>query len=564
MVDLFLRTASQGLQAFLPIAFGLAAFRRFHRTDAQTGIRWGLVAAAVTTIPAALLFQQSQRQSLWEATLAVLALGAAAWAISNARRERSTHALAFAAITVLFVVRQTMEIAAVFTVAAFQLRSLDAVIAIFAAATLTIVLAISWTWIAGRLGSRAFPAALRAFVVLFTSQLAMYVLHESAEARLLPWSEILHNATEPYGPDGVYGLHFAWLLIAVPLATALAAASRQRWPGRLHRAAPLVSGRLAAAACLAVAVVASSLSLRSSGTGATPAITEAVGLLGGPHVLFRHTIVDQDYGKLSIASLANPAGQRLPLGLSCDRVAYASERGICLQAARGVFTTYRAILFDRQFNTLASWALGGSPSRTRVSPDGRVGAITVFVAGHGYGTSTFSTRTTLVDTSSGDPLGDLEQFSTWRDGARIKAQDFNFWGVTFGRDANSFYATLGTGGKTYLVKGELGLRRLTVVHEGVECPSLSPDEKSIAFKKRVSATSGLWRPYVLDLASMTEHAIAETRNIDDQIEWLDSSRVLYALPRDASATTDVWVAPADGKGPAQLFVSGAESPSVAR
>src|SRR4029077_1206659 len=111
----------------------------------------------------------------------------------------------------------------------------------------------------------------------------------------------------------------------------------------------------------------------------------------------------------------------------------------CLQTHHGVFATYQATLFARTFNTTRTIKLDGRPSRTRVSSDGRVGAITVFVTGqHGYAGSAFSTKTTILDMSTGDELGDLEQFTTWRDGARFKSGDFNFWGVTFARDSNVF------------------------------------------------------------------------------------------------------------------------------
>ena len=33
-----------------------------------------------------------------------------------------------------------------------------------------------------------------------------------------PNSEPLHNATEPYGPDGIYGQYLTYLLIVLPLA----------------------------------------------------------------------------------------------------------------------------------------------------------------------------------------------------------------------------------------------------------------------------------------------------------------------------------------------------------
>src|SRR4029078_4896870 len=100
---------------------------------------------------------------------------------------------------------------------------------------------------------------------------------------------------------------------------------------------------------------------------------------------------------------------------------------------------------------------------------------------------------------------------------------------------------------------------------GVECPSLSPDDKLIAFKKRVGPALAPWRIYVLDLATMTERPVtAETRSVDDQMEWLDSTHILYGLERSSAvAIRDVWVAPIDG-GAARVFLAEAESPIVVR
>jgi hypothetical protein len=286
-----------------------------------------------------------------------------------------------------------------------------------------------------------------------------------------------------------------------------------------------------------------------------------------PHLVFRHTGVDRSYSALSLASLeAGGGGERAAAGLTCERVSFSRQQGICLQADRAVMTTYNAVLFDGAFTPGRTIKLDGAPSRTRISPDGRVGAITVFVGKDlGYSSSTFSTRTTLVDMASGEVLTDLEHFTAWRNGVRFHSADFNFWGVTFARDSNVFYASLGTKAATFLVRGDLGLRKLTVVRENVECPSLSPDDRLIAYKKRVGPQPDAWRLYVLDLATMTERPIAaETRFIDDQAEWLDNAQVLYAVPRPGTATSDVWVAPIDGPGPARVFLTEAESPIVVR
>jgi hypothetical protein len=286
-----------------------------------------------------------------------------------------------------------------------------------------------------------------------------------------------------------------------------------------------------------------------------------------PHLVFRHTGVDKNYSALSLATLdAAGGGDRAAAAMTCERVSFSAGRGICLQADRGVLTSYKAVLFDGAFSPMRTIRLDGSPSRTRISPDGRVGTMTVFVGKDlGYSSSTFSTRTTLVDMASGEVLADLEQFTTWRNGSRFEGPDFNFWGVTFARDSNVFYASLRTKATTYLVRGDLGLRKLTVLHENVECPSLSPDNRLIAYKKRVGPQPDAWRLYILDVATMVERPVAaETRFIDDQAEWLDDGHVLYAVPRPGTATSDAWVAAIDGTEPSRVFLAEADSPIVVR
>jgi Tol biopolymer transport system component len=124
--------------------------------------------------------------------------------------------------------------------------------------------------------------------------------------------------------------------------------------------------------------------------------------------------------------------------------------------------------------------------------------------------------------------------------------------VTFAADPNRFYATLGTGGDHYLVEGNLRRRTMRVLRDGVECPSLSPDGSRIAFKSRIG--DNRWRLHVLDLATLADHAVAESRSIDDQVEWLDDETLTYSDERN------VYTVPADGGGSAQLLVRDATSP----
>jgi hypothetical protein len=241
--------------------------------------------------------------------------------------------------------------------------------------------------------------------------------------------------------------------------------------------------------------------------------------------------------------------------LACERVYFAAGRGLCLALAEsGV--DYVATIFDSKFRPQHQFSLTGFPSRARVSADGRYGATTVFVAGHAYlGTSGgFSTTTTIVEMSNGESLGQLEQFTVTKDGRPFDAVDFNFWGVTFAEDSDRFYATLGTGTHHYLVEGSVSDRSMRVLRDGVECPSLSPDGKQIVFKSRIGDETR-WRLRVLDLATLDDHAVAETRSIDDQAEWLDDDTLVYSDGRD------VYTVPADGSGESQLALQNATSPA---
>ena len=53
---------------------------------------------------------------------------------------------------------------------------------------------------------------------MFVVQLFIYGFHELTEANIFPYSEPLHWATEPYGPDGRYGQYLTYLLVSHDLA----------------------------------------------------------------------------------------------------------------------------------------------------------------------------------------------------------------------------------------------------------------------------------------------------------------------------------------------------------
>jgi high-affinity iron transporter len=78
---------------------------------------------------------------------------------------------------------------------------------------------VAWLW--SRYGHRVniglFFQVTAVFLLVFVVQLFIYGFHELTEANIFPYSEPLHWATEPYGPDGRYGQYLTYLLVMLPL-----------------------------------------------------------------------------------------------------------------------------------------------------------------------------------------------------------------------------------------------------------------------------------------------------------------------------------------------------------
>jgi hypothetical protein len=584
----------EGLQGLLVVAVLCALVHRGGRGDLIGAVRWGLAASMPSSLAAGVWFLETADQAQWEATLALASAGFVIWLCRVARRMAAgvptvfTTPLAAGGLpaalmgaTIVLVVRQGMETAALAHALAFQLGSPEGLARIGAGLTLAGLTA----WLGCRmlrcLEARTFFKVVRAFLALFALQLLVYGFHESTEAAWLPYSDVLHAATEPYGPDGRHGQQAVYLLILVPLLTALATsvrvpetvASRARAIGVAMRPSWRAFG-VAVLTVLAIMAVgmyrariahpAPSESPARAASATFPGLPAAP---ARPFVLFRNVASGSGFARVAMAPVDARHGARFNTGLPCERVHFAAGTGVCLTAERNFFTTYRGIVFDDRLDERASFPVRGLPSRVRVAPDGRIAAYTVFERGHSYNAEGFSTRTFLIDTATGAALVDLEEFAVSRAGERVAAPDHNFWGVTFANDGATFYATLATGGRTHLIRGNVAAKTATILRENVECPSLSPDGARLAYKKKMPTQSGaVWQLHVLDLSSMTETALGtDVRDVDDQLEWLDTEHVLYAHPEQATGgRNNVWVLAADGKGSPRVYLPHAESPAVVR
>ena len=236
MLNLFLRILSQGLQAFIPVGVALAWYDRHHDSAAASAVRRGLILSIPLTVLGGWAFQRSTSQARVETLFAiVVAVIAAAFVRDTWRGDgRESPALGnvgvplIVAAAALIVVRQTQVASPVLWTALVELRSGATTIVILAGLLLAMCAAIAWMWVGRRASLDRLRAGTRVFGLGFFVQVCLFGLHEATETGWLPWSEILHAATEPYGPDGRYGVYLSALLLVVALA-ALAS------PARVHR-----------------------------------------------------------------------------------------------------------------------------------------------------------------------------------------------------------------------------------------------------------------------------------------------------------------------------------------
>ncbi|GAA3053531.1 TolB family protein [Actinokineospora globicatena] len=263
------------------------------------------------------------------------------------------------------------------------------------------------------------------------------------------------------------------------------------------------------------------------------------------------SLIYVENGRVGRAPLASPEAGSVG-GMSCLRVYSAASTTVCLRTV-AIPPSFEAAVYSG--NSLEKTIpLDGTPSRARVSRSGRLVAWTVFREGDSYmPAGYFSTTAGIYDRETGVLYGSMEDFTV----QGLDSHDRNFWGITFTPDDKGFYATLSTGGKNWLIKGDLATRTLVPLRENVECPSLSPDGTRLAYKKRLNDH---WRLHLLDLATNTETPLGDPTEVDDQAAWLDNNTLAYARSPSPGEPPAIYSLPIDGQP--RLLKPNATSPAA--
>src|SRR6188768_3682791 len=236
MIQAFVITLREGLEAFLIVAISLAYLKKTGRMTLLPAVHWGIAVSVVLSVAAGLLLAQANNQALWEGVLALTAALLVAsltmhmWRAGKrmkreieGRLEASSIKLGKAAFmgvfgfTLLMITREGMETALLMTQLIFTVKSMQVIVG--AAAGTVSAAFVAWLW--SRYGSRVnlsrFFQVTAVFLLVFVIQLLIYGFHELTEANIITTLGAWHDATEPFGPDGIYGQYLSYMLVVLPV-----------------------------------------------------------------------------------------------------------------------------------------------------------------------------------------------------------------------------------------------------------------------------------------------------------------------------------------------------------
>jgi high-affinity iron transporter len=218
----------EGFEAFLTVAIIVAYLKKTGRNPLLPAVWWGIAISVIASAGLGYVLQKIN-QPLWEGILALVAAVLVVsfvihiWRVAPTMKrdmeakleQRASSAWAWLGVfgfTLLMITREGMETALMLIQVGNMPRFwLGCALGLAAAAGM------SWLWAhyGHRVNVKRFFQVTGLFLLLFTVQIVFYAIHEFSEAEILPNSEAIHHATEPYSADGRYSMHIMFGMVAI-------------------------------------------------------------------------------------------------------------------------------------------------------------------------------------------------------------------------------------------------------------------------------------------------------------------------------------------------------------
>jgi len=222
----------EGFESFLTVAIIFAYLKKTGRDWLRPAVWWGIVVSVFASAALGFWLRTVSNAPLWEGILALVAAVLVAsfvihiWRVAPQMKKEmeqklETHASKTSTVwawigvfgfTLLMITREGMETALLLIQVGNMPRFwVGCALGVLAAASL------SWIWAhyGHRVNVKRFFQVTGLFLLLFTVQILFYAIHELSEAEVLPNSEAIHIATEPYSADGRYSLWIMFGMVAI-------------------------------------------------------------------------------------------------------------------------------------------------------------------------------------------------------------------------------------------------------------------------------------------------------------------------------------------------------------
>ncbi|CUT18061.1 putative iron transporter [Candidatus Ichthyocystis hellenicum] len=240
MYSMFMLTLREGIESFMIVAITASYLKQTGRSILLKSVFLGVLSAVLLSSFLGFKLSEYAVQPISEGFMAITAAflvlfmlifmkkaasGGIRRSISNRIDEVSSSSMTLLShlgvflITMLMITREGMEVAFMVSVLIHQSgfssgMLLGAALGVFSA----FLLGVFWLLYGSRVNLQIFFGATASFLYMFCFQLFFYAFHEFSEAGVLPLldNDYWHNLTEVYGPEGVYGSYYTYLMVIVP------------------------------------------------------------------------------------------------------------------------------------------------------------------------------------------------------------------------------------------------------------------------------------------------------------------------------------------------------------
>ncbi|NDC56162.1 MAG: iron permease FTR1 [Alphaproteobacteria bacterium] len=258
MFESLLITFREGLEAFLIVAITVAYLQKTQRQHLLPAVWAGIAVAFVLSATTGWHIKELAEDEVFEGSMAMVAgLMVASFTVyimRNAHRLRGeigaqleVHAqragpLAVAGVfifTVLMIAREGMETALMLGTLSAQTNSIMLIAGALMGLCIVGAVGILWVSQSHTINLKLFLQVTGVFLVLFSAHLFIYGIHELSEMGMIPLVDniTLHEMTEPFGHNSVWGQMITYGLLAVPCAWLLFSWLREKMMRSKNQAA---------------------------------------------------------------------------------------------------------------------------------------------------------------------------------------------------------------------------------------------------------------------------------------------------------------------------------------